>query len=118
MTTLINMTIKRLAHLLLLSGMVSGLTVGSPSLAATSSDRIESSATDSVKGTINDLIQVLDDETLKQPEQAEERRHEIEEIIKHRVDYEEMARRALGARWSTLSHRDQREFVGDRKSVV
>ena len=111
MTTLINITIKRLAHLLLLSGMVSGLTVGSPSLAATSSDRIESSATDSVKGTINDLIQVLDDETLKQPEQAEERRHEIEEIIKHRVDYEEMARRALGARWSTLSHRDQREFV-------
>ena len=111
MTTLINMTIKRLAHLLLLSGMVSGLTVGSPSLAATSSDRIESSATDSVKGTINDLIQVLDDETLKQPEQAEERRHEIEEIIKHRVDYEEMARRALGAPWSTLSHRDQHEFV-------
>ena len=67
--------------------------------------------TEAVKGTINDLIQVLDDETLKQPEQAEERRHEIEEIIKHRVDYEEMARRALGAPWSTLSHRDRHEFV-------
>ena len=36
---------------------------------------------------------------------------QIEEIIKHRVDYEEMARRALGAPWSTLSHRDQHEFV-------
>jgi len=85
--------------------------MASPSLATTTSNGIESSATEAVKGTINDLIQVLDDDTLKQPEQAEERRHEIEEIIKNRVDYEEMARRALGASWSTLSHRDQHEFV-------
>ena len=37
--------------------------------------------------------------------------HEIEDIIKHLVDYEEMAKRALGASWSTLSHRDEHEFV-------
>jgi ABC-type transporter MlaC component len=37
--------------------------------------------------------------------------HEIEDIIKHLVDYEEMARRAPRASWSTLSHRDQHEFV-------
>ena len=102
---------KRLAHLLFLWGTMAGLIMASPSLAATTTNGIESSATEAVKGTINDLIQVLDDETLKQPEQAEERRHEIEEIIKHRVDYKEMARRALGAPWSTLSHRDQYEFV-------
>jgi phospholipid transport system substrate-binding protein len=101
----------RLAHLLFLSGMVAGLIMASPSLATTTPNGTKSSATEAVKGTINDLIQVLDDETLKQPEQAEERRHEIEEIIKHRVDYDEMARRALGASWSTLSHRDQHEFV-------
>jgi phospholipid transport system substrate-binding protein len=110
-TTIINMKIKSLAHLLFLSGIVAGLTMGSPLLATTTSNGIASSATEAVKGTINDLIQVLDDEILKQPEQAEERRHEIEEIIKHRVDYEEMARRALGAPWSTLSHRDRHEFV-------
>ena len=102
---------KRLAHLLFLWGTMAGLIMASPSLAATTTNGIESSATEAVKGTINDLIQVLDDETLKQPEQAEERRHEIEEIIKHRVDYKEMARRALGTPWSTLSHRDQHEFV-------
>ena len=112
MTNIFNMTIKRLAHLLLLSGMVTGFAMGSPSLAATSSDRIESSATEAVKGTIDDLIRVLDDETMKRPEMAEARRRAIEGIIKHRVDYEEMARRSLGAPWSTLSHRDQREFVG------
>jgi phospholipid transport system substrate-binding protein len=105
------MKISWLAYLLLLAGMVAGLTIASPSLATTSSNRIESSATDAVKSTINDLIRVLDDETLKQPERAEERRHQIEDIIKHRVDYKEMARRALGASWATLSQRDQHEFV-------
>ena len=111
MTIIINMKIAWLAYLLLLSGMVTELTIASPSLATTSSNRIESSATDAVKSTINDLIRVLDDETLKQPERAEERRHQIEDIIKHRVDYKEMARCALGVLWSTLSQRDQHEFV-------
>ena len=97
MTTIINMKIVKLAHLLCLSGMLAGLTMASPSLATTTLNGTRSSATEAVKGTINDLFKVLDDETLKQPEQAEERRHEIEEIIKHRVDYNEMARRALGA---------------------
>lgn len=110
MTTIINIKTKRLAHLLCLSGMVAGLAMAYPSLASTPNG-IESGTTEAVKGTINDLIKVLDDESLKQPEQAEERQHEIEQIIKHRVDYEEMARRALGAPWPTLSHRDQREFV-------
>jgi hypothetical protein len=90
------MKIIQFAHLLFLSGMAAGLTMASPALATTTPNGTKSSATEAVKGTINELIQVLDDETLKQPEQAEERRHEIEEIIKHRVDYEEMARRALG----------------------
>ena len=111
MTTIINMQIIRLAHLLCLSGMVAGLTMATPSLAIVSPNLAESTATEAVKGTINDLVQVLHDETLKQPEQAEGRRHKIEDIIKHRVDYEEMARRALGAPWSSLSPRGRREFV-------
>jgi len=111
-TIIFNMMIKRLALLVFLSGMVIGLAMGSPSLAATSSDRIESGATEAVKGTIDDLIRVLEDETLKRPELAESRRRAIEGIVKHRVDYEEMARRSLGAPWATLSHRDQLEFVG------
>jgi phospholipid transport system substrate-binding protein len=70
------------------------------------------SATDAVTSTITELLRVLDDDTLKQPEQAEARRREIEDIIKQRVDYEEMAKRALGAPWSTLSDLEQQEFVG------
>jgi len=110
-TTIINMKIIILAYLLFLSEIMAGLTMASPSLATTTPNGTTSSATEAVKGAINDLIQVLDNETLKQPEQANERRHEIEEVIKRRVDYKEMARRALGASWSTLSQRDQYEFV-------
>ncbi|HYR60451.1 MAG TPA: ABC transporter substrate-binding protein [Nitrospiraceae bacterium] len=111
MTTIIHVKIIRLAYLLFLSGLVVGLAMAAPSLATTTPNGIESSATEAVKGTINDLLKVLDDETLKQSDQAEERRHEIEKIIKHRVDYEEMARRALGTPWPTLSHRERHEFV-------
>jgi phospholipid transport system substrate-binding protein len=91
--------------------MVAGLTMASPSLATAIPNGAESSATEAVKSTINDLMRVLDDDALKQPEQAKERRHKIEEVIKHRVDYEEMARRALGAPWPTLSQRERHEFV-------
>ena len=59
------MKITRLANLLFLSGMMAGLTMASPSLAATTLNGTTSSATEAVKGTINDLIQVLDNETLK-----------------------------------------------------
>ncbi len=101
----------RCAHPLLLTGVVAGLIFFSSTLCTAASNTLESEATEAVRGTIRDLIKVLDDETLKQAEQAEERRHAIEEVIRHRVDYQEMARRALGGPWSALSHRDRREFV-------
>jgi phospholipid transport system substrate-binding protein len=110
-TTIINVKIMLFAHLLFFSGMLAGLTITSLSSATTALNGTQSSATEAVKGTIDDLIKVLDNGTLKQPEQAKERRHAIEEVIMRRVDYKEMARRALGAPWSTLSHRDQHEFV-------
>jgi phospholipid transport system substrate-binding protein len=79
---------------------------GSPSLVAAGAE-----ATEAVQGTIAKVMRVLDDEKLKDPELAEERRHEIEEIIRQRMDYEEMAKRTLGTQWSSLSHHEQREFV-------
>ena len=72
---------------------------------------MQHSAMEAVKSTITELIRVLDDDTLKRPEQAGKRRYEIEEIIRQRVDYEEMAKRALGAPWASLSQRERQEFV-------
>lgn len=72
----------------------------------------ESAATVAVRNTIAELMQVLDDESLKVPERAEQRRHEIERIVMRRVSYEEMAKRALGAPWSEITEQERREFVG------
>jgi len=71
----------------------------------------EVGATEAVQGTIAKVMRVLDDDRLKGPDQVVERRHEIEEIIRERVDYEEMAKRTLGTQWSSLSHHERSEFV-------
>jgi phospholipid transport system substrate-binding protein len=73
---------------------------------------VESAATEAVKGTVTELIRVLDDTRLKAPERAEQRRHEIERVVMRRVSYEEMAQRALGTPWSELSGQERQEFVG------
>ena len=82
------------------------MTTGSPSSVAAREE-----ATEAVQGTIANVMRVLDDERLKGPEKTEERRHEIEGIIRQRVDYQEMAKRTLGTQWSSLTHHEQREFV-------
>ncbi len=103
---------QSIRQLIRLSSTLALLTLSGPLAIEAAPQPAEHSAMEAIKSTITDLIHVLDDETLKQPEQAEERRHEIEGIIRQRVDYEEMAKRALGAPWSSLPQRDQEEFVG------
>ena len=87
------------------------LTIAGPLAVDAGRQNTGQTATEAVQSTVSDLMRVLDDDSLKQPEQAEERRREIEEIIRQRVDYEEMAKRALGAPWPTLPERERREFV-------
>lgn len=72
----------------------------------------ESAATVAVRNTIAELMRVLDDERLKMPERAAQRRHEIERIVMRRVSYEEMAKRALGTPWSEITEQERHEFVG------
>jgi phospholipid transport system substrate-binding protein len=103
---LVRLAMNRWTKLVLLTGTASLMMAGSPSLAAPTTE-----ATEAVQSTIANVMRVLDDEKLKNPEQTEERRHEIEEIIRQRVDYEEMAKRALGTQWSSLSHYERHEFV-------
>ncbi len=72
----------------------------------------EPAATVAVRNTIAELMRVLDDERLKMPERAAQRRHEIERIVMRRVSYEEMAKRALGTPWSEITEQERHEFVG------
>lgn len=68
--------------------------------------------TDSMKGTIDEVLRIIRDKELKQPAKAEERRAQLEKVVADRFDYQEMSRRALGAPWNTLSDQEKQEFVG------
>lgn len=67
--------------------------------------------TDSVKRTIAEVFSILRNEELKKPAHAAERRQEIEQILRHRVSYEEMAKHALGQPWIDLTEGERSEFV-------
>lgn len=69
------------------------------------------SPTESVNHTITDLLAILGKETLRQPSRFEERRRQIEQVIRRRVNYEHMAQRSLGASWGKLNAPQREEFV-------
>lgn len=69
------------------------------------------SAMEAMKGTIDQVLEVLKDESLKAPEKAKERLEILEGIIEKRFDYKEMGKRTLGKHWQTFSDADREEFV-------
>jgi phospholipid transport system substrate-binding protein len=64
-----------------------------------------------VKNTITDVLCILGNEALKQPGRVEERRQQIEQVIRHRVNFEQMAQRSLGVPWTRLNDTERQEFV-------
>jgi phospholipid transport system substrate-binding protein len=75
-------------------------------------DAAEQTPTESVKRTIDDVIHLLNNDELKQPSHAVERRQKIEQIVRQRVSYEDMAKLAMGKPWLALTDNERREFVG------
>jgi phospholipid transport system substrate-binding protein len=97
-------------RVLLLQCLVVGfmvLVTNGPTLAL-----VEQSPMDLVKSTITEVFRILDQDELKQPRHAAERRQQIEQVVRDRVSYEEMAKRALGSTWGELTVAERREFVG------
>jgi phospholipid transport system substrate-binding protein len=74
--------------------------------------------TAAVKRTIDDVLSIVSDETLKQPAQHERRRELLEEAVAARFDYEEMARRALAGQWVKLNDAERKEFVSLFKTLL
>ena len=64
-----------------------------------------------VRQTINDVMAILRDESLKVPERTEERRAKIRQAVTERFGFEEMAKRAMGQHWRTLTAPQRQEFV-------
>jgi len=80
-------------------------------LAGTTVVSAEQTPTESVKRTIDDVIHIIHNEELKQPSRSVERRQEIEQVIRQRVSYEDMAKRTLGMPWVELTDTERQEFV-------
>ena len=81
-------------------------------LAGTTVVSAEQTPTESVKNTFDDVIHILNNEELKQPNRSVERRQKIEQVVRQRVSYEDMAKRALGEPWVELTDFERQEFVG------
>lgn len=81
-------------------------------LTGTGAAAAELTPTEAVKSTIAEVVHILDDAELNQPDRAAERRQRIEQVVRDRVSYEEMAKRALGVPWTELTHSERQEFVG------
>jgi phospholipid transport system substrate-binding protein len=76
------------------------------------------SPTEAVRGTVNEVLRILEDPTLKDPARLMSRRRMLEEVIASRFDYAEMSKRALAAHWIPLTSAERAEFVEVFKSFL
>jgi phospholipid transport system substrate-binding protein len=67
--------------------------------------------TEQLKTTIDTVIKLLNDETLKRPEKFKERRALLRKAIIERFDFTEMSKRSLAAQWAKRTPQEKKEFV-------
>jgi phospholipid transport system substrate-binding protein len=76
------------------------------------------SATDSVRGTIDEVVRILKDPEMKKPDRLDERRRILEKLIGDRFSWDEMAKRSLGTQWAKLDDKQRREFTDLFRSLL
>jgi phospholipid transport system substrate-binding protein len=88
----------------MMTGMIAlVLTLPSPASAG--------SAMEAIKTSVQDVLDVLTDQELRHPDRAQERWKQLEKVISARFNYDEMARRSLGAHWQSRNDREKEQFV-------
>ena len=95
-------------RLAVIRGIALGITLN---LALSVSGAWAGSPTDAVKSVIDEVIRILQDPSLKAPAMKKQRRDRVKQVVDRRFDYEEMAKRSLGAPWRTLTAGQRQEFV-------
>ena len=68
-------------------------------------------ANDQLKQSVDKVLAILNDPTLKGMGNSQERRQKLKEVVYSRFDFNEMAKRALGSQWQKRSPEEQKEFV-------
>ena len=67
--------------------------------------------TDQVRVTVDQVIAILADPSLKTESKQKERREQLRRVIFARFDFAEMARRSLGPEWRRRTPAEQQEFI-------
>ena len=75
-----------------------------------------SEVTSQLKGTIEKVIKIVQDEALKNDKQA--RREALRETINGRFNYRQMVMRSLAKNWDTRSDQERQEFIALFKSLL
>ncbi|HEV8310172.1 MAG TPA: ABC transporter substrate-binding protein [Methylomirabilota bacterium] len=89
-------------------GLVTMLVMGVALAAATA---WAGPATDQVKVSVDRVLKIVQDPELKKPANADKRRTQIREVAKGLLDFEEMAKRALGRHWAQRKPEEQKRFT-------
>lgn len=69
-------------------------------------------AIESVRATVDAVLDVMKDESLSGSENKQERREKIKTLVSTRFDFREMSKRALARHWKESAPGEQDEFVG------
>lgn len=64
-----------------------------------------------IKGSVEEILNILRDEQLAAPEKRAERRSKVEAVVDSAFDFEEMAKHSLAGNWSERTPAEQKEFV-------
>ena len=67
--------------------------------------------TDQIRETVEKVLEIVKDPTLKSDAKSDERRIRLRDTIYSRFDFPEMAKRSLGSHWQRRTSQEQREFV-------
>jgi phospholipid transport system substrate-binding protein len=79
--------------------------------AALTNNAMAGAPTDQIRTTVDRVLAILKDPALTGASAKEERREELRKAIFPRFDFEEMAKRSLGAEWRRQPPAKQKEFV-------
>jgi phospholipid transport system substrate-binding protein len=67
--------------------------------------------TEQLRGTVDRVLAILQDPSLKPQAKQNERRGQLRQVIFARFDFPEMAQRSLGAEWRRRTPAEQQEFT-------
>jgi phospholipid transport system substrate-binding protein len=74
--------------------------------------------TDALKHSVDEVLAVLEDPSLKELGKKEERRKKLEAVISKRFNFQEMAKRTVGSEWAKRTQEERKDFVDSFRTLL